>query len=109
MHEIEPLLLALMIAVAGLSVLARVVGLPYPILLVLGGLVLGFVPGMPEVELPPELVLVAFLPPLLYWSGFFSTPATCGPTPARSRCWRSGWCWRPRPRWPWPSTRWSTG
>ena len=29
---------------------------------------------MPEVELPPELVLVAFLPPLLYWSGFFASP-----------------------------------
>ena len=74
MHEIEPLLLALMVAVAGLSILARLVRVPYPILLVLGGLVLGFVPGMPVVELPPELVLVAFLPPLLYWSGFFSSP-----------------------------------
>jgi monovalent cation/hydrogen antiporter len=74
LHEIEPLLLALMVAVAGLSVLARLVRVPYPILLVLGGLVLGFVPGMPHVELPPELVLVAFLPPLLYWSGFFSSP-----------------------------------
>src|ERR687891_1973768 len=70
----EALLLALMVAVAGLSVLARLVAVPYPILLVLGGLVLGFVPGMPAVELPPELVLVAFLPPLLYWSGFFSSP-----------------------------------
>ena len=74
MHEIEPLLLALMVAVAGLSVLARLVRVPYPILLVVGGLVLGFVPGMPEVELPPELVLVVFLPPLLYWAGFFSSP-----------------------------------
>jgi Na+/H+ antiporter len=74
LHEIEPLLLALMVAVAGLSILARLVRVPYPILLVLGGLVLGFVPGMPVVELPPELVLVAFLPPLLYWSGFFSSP-----------------------------------
>jgi Na+/H+ antiporter len=74
LHGIEPLLLALMVAVAGLSVLARLVRVPYPILLVLGGLVLGFVPGMPAVELPPELVLVAFLPPLLYWSGFFSSP-----------------------------------
>ena len=74
MHEIEPLLLAMMVAVAGLSVLARLFGVPYPILLVLGGLVLGFVPGMPEVELPPDLVLVAFLPPLLYWAGFFSSP-----------------------------------
>ena len=74
MHETEQLLLAVMVVVAGLSVLARAVRVPYPILLVLGGLVLGFMPGMPAVELPPELVLVAFLPPLLYWSGFFSSP-----------------------------------
>jgi monovalent cation/hydrogen antiporter len=74
LHEIEPLLLALMVAVAGLSVLARLVHVPYPILLVLGGLVLGFLPGMPDVALPPELVLVVFLPPLLYWAGFFSSP-----------------------------------
>jgi monovalent cation/hydrogen antiporter len=74
LHDIELLLLALMVAVAGLSILARLVRVPYPILLVLGGLVIGFVPAMPAVELPPELVLVAFLPPLLYWSGFFSSP-----------------------------------
>jgi monovalent cation/hydrogen antiporter len=74
LHEIELLLLALMVSVAGLSILARLVRVPYPILLVLGGLVIGFVPAMPAVELPPELVLVAFLPPLLYWSGFFSSP-----------------------------------
>jgi monovalent cation/hydrogen antiporter len=74
LHDLELLLLALMVAVAGLSVLARLVGVPYPILLVVGGLMLSFVPGMPEVELPPELVLVVFLPPLLYWAGFFSSP-----------------------------------
>jgi CPA1 family monovalent cation:H+ antiporter len=74
LHDIELLLLALIVAVAALSVLARAVGVPYPILLVLGGLVLGFVPGIPVVELPPELVLVAFLPPLLYWAAFFSSP-----------------------------------
>ena len=74
MREAELLLLGLMVAVVGLSVLARVIRVPYPILLVLGGLVLGFVPGMPEVKLPPELVLVVFLPPLLYWSGFFASP-----------------------------------
>ena len=74
MREAELLLLGLIVAVVGLSVLARVIRVPYPILLVLGGLVLGFVPGMPEVELAPELVLVVFLPPLLYWAGFFASP-----------------------------------
>jgi Na+/H+ antiporter len=74
MHATELVLLGLMVAVAALSVLARLLGVPYPILLVLGGLVVGFVPGMPPVELRPELVLVLFLPPLLYWSAFFSSP-----------------------------------
>jgi CPA1 family monovalent cation:H+ antiporter len=46
---------------------------PYPILLVLGGLALGFVPGMPELELPPDLVLVGVLPPLLYGAAFFTS------------------------------------
>ena len=46
---------------------------PYPILLVLGGLALGFIPWMPELELPPELVLVGILPPLLYGSAFFTS------------------------------------
>jgi monovalent cation/hydrogen antiporter len=74
MHEVELLLLELMVAGAGLSVLARPLGVPYPILLVVGGLVLGFVPGLPAVELPPELVLVLFLPPLLYRAAFFASP-----------------------------------
>jgi Na+/H+ antiporter len=74
MHESELLLLTLMVAVGALSVLAGVVRVPYPILLVLGGLVLGFVPGVPHAELPPELVLVLFLPPLLYQAAFFSSP-----------------------------------
>jgi monovalent cation/hydrogen antiporter len=73
MHEVE-LLLLLMVAVAGLSVLARPLGVPYPIVLVLGGLMLGFVPGVPPMELPPEVVLLVFLPPLLYSGAFFSSP-----------------------------------
>jgi monovalent cation/hydrogen antiporter len=73
MHA-ELMLLWLMVAGAGLSVLARPLGVPYPILLVLGGLLLGFVPGVSAVQLPPELVLVLFLPPLLYQAAFFSSP-----------------------------------
>ena len=47
--------------------------IPYPILLVLGGLALGFVPGLPEIDLPPDLVLVGVLPPLLYGAAFFTS------------------------------------
>ncbi len=42
-------------------------------MLVLGGLALGFAPGIPNVELEPDLVLVLFLPPLLYGAAFFSS------------------------------------
>src|SRR5256885_9910317 len=47
--------------------------LPSPICLVLGGLGLGFVPGIPALELPPQVVFVAVLPPLLYLSAFFTS------------------------------------
>ena len=66
-------LLSLLVAGAALLALAQVVRIPYPILLVLGGLALGFVPGMPTIELPPDLVLIAFLPPLLYGAAFFTS------------------------------------
>jgi monovalent cation/hydrogen antiporter len=72
MDHFGEVLLGLMVAVAALSAVARTVGVPYPIFLVVGGLVLGFVPGAPEVELDPDLVLVLFLPPLLYSAAFFS-------------------------------------
>ena len=72
-HEDSLVLLALLVAGAGLLIAAQAVRIPYPILLVLGGLALGFVPGIPEIELPPDLVLVAVLPPLLYGSAFFTS------------------------------------
>lgn len=62
MEHIELLVFGLLVAISGLAALARVVQVPYPILLVIGGLVIGFVPGVPEVELDPDLVLLIFLP-----------------------------------------------
>ncbi|HEX2233724.1 MAG TPA: Na+/H+ antiporter [Thermoleophilaceae bacterium] len=72
MDHLGEVLLGLMVAVAALSAVAGAMGVPYPILLVIGGLALGFVPGVPHLELEPELVLVLFLPPLLYSAAFFS-------------------------------------
>ncbi|MDQ3922853.1 MAG: cation:proton antiporter, partial [Actinomycetota bacterium] len=63
----------LLVAVAGLVLLSDVFDMPYPIFLVLGGLALGFIPSMPELELEPDLVLLIFLPPLLYSAAFFSS------------------------------------
>ncbi len=65
--------IALLVAVAGLLSLAPVLRIPYPILLVLGGLAIGLVPGMPTVELRPELIFFGVLPPLLYGAAFFTS------------------------------------
>jgi monovalent cation/hydrogen antiporter len=73
MEHLELVIFGLLVAIAGLAVLARVLDLPYPILLVVGGLAIGFVPGVPRVELPPDLVLLIFLPPLLYGAAFFTS------------------------------------
>src|SRR5919199_3197669 len=72
MGQAEILIAGLLVAVAGLSALARHLNLPYPIVLVVGGAVFGFIPGMPEVHLNPDVVLVIFLPPLLYGAAFFA-------------------------------------
>jgi monovalent cation/hydrogen antiporter len=65
-------LLVLLVSGAALLILAGPLRIPYPILLVLGGLVLGFGPGVPKVSMPPEVVLVGVLPPLLYVSAYFT-------------------------------------
>ncbi|MDX6667179.1 MAG: monovalent cation/hydrogen antiporter [Solirubrobacteraceae bacterium] len=72
MRQAELLIVGLLVAVAGLSALARWLSLPYPIVLVIGGALFGFVPGVPEVKLDPAVVLVIFLPPLLYAAAFFA-------------------------------------
>ena len=73
MEHVELIVFGLLLATAGLAVLARVVGVPYPVTLVLGGAVIGFLPGVPSVELDPDLVLLIFLPPLLYGAAFFTS------------------------------------
>src|SRR6266545_5409896 len=71
-HE-QLLLVGLLLAVAAMLVTAPLLRVPYPIFLVLGGLALGFIPGIPTLQLPPDVVLVAVLPPLLYASAFFTS------------------------------------
>lgn len=61
------IVIGLLIVAIPLVAFARRAMIPYPIALVLGGLALGFVPGLPTVHLDPDLVLLIFLPPLLYW------------------------------------------
>jgi CPA1 family monovalent cation:H+ antiporter len=62
-----------MAAMAVLVAVARRLRVPYPMLLVLGGLIIGFVPGLPAVELEPDLVFLLFLPPILQAAAFFTS------------------------------------
>ena len=71
MNPIETIL-ALLVAVAALAWVAARVGVAYPILLVLGGLAIGFVPGLPQVALNPDYVFVLFLPPILFGAAYFT-------------------------------------
>jgi CPA1 family monovalent cation:H+ antiporter len=69
----ELLVLMVLGTVLLLIVLADRLDLPYPILLVLGGLGIGFAPGVPDFRLDPDVVLLIVLPPLLYSAAFFSS------------------------------------
>jgi CPA1 family monovalent cation:H+ antiporter len=62
-----------LVAVAALMLLSHLLRVPYPILLVIGGCGIGFVPGVPSLELDPDLVLLVVLPRLLYSDAFFSS------------------------------------
>src|SRR5436190_24369436 len=63
-----------LLAILSLLVLAsRQLKVPYPILLVIGGVLLGFLPGIPRIALAPNLVFLLFLPPILYEEAYFTS------------------------------------
>ena len=64
------ILFALLSVLAAFLIAAPVLRIPYPILLVLGGLAIGFAPGIPSITMPPDVVLFGILPPLLYTAAF---------------------------------------
>src|SRR6266404_6097126 len=64
--QIQLVFLFLLLFIVVFGLLARRLGTPYPIVMVVGGLLLGLVPGIPQVTLDPDLVFLVVLPPLLY-------------------------------------------
>jgi CPA1 family monovalent cation:H+ antiporter len=72
LYRVEAIVL-LLAAVLVLMAIARRVLIPYPIFLVIGGLILGFVPGIPPVRLDPEIVFLIFLPPILWAAAYFTS------------------------------------
>src|SRR6266700_1393207 len=66
-------ILGLLVAVAVLALAARKLHVPYPIVLVVGGLTIALVPGLPPVTLAPDVVFLVFLPPLVYSAGWLTS------------------------------------
>lgn len=76
-----PFYLALIIAILLIIMLANKIKVAYPVLLVVAGLLISFVPGLPVLHIDPELIFVIFLPPLLYDAAFAIS-------------WKELWRWR---------------
>jgi len=81
MHHTILLFLALLLTVCLLIILSQRLRVPYPILLVLGGLGISLLPGLPVVKINPDIIFLVFLPPLLYEAAWFTS-------------WKDFWKWR---------------
>ena len=68
------LIIALLGAATLLSGVSRLVDVPYPVVLVVGGVVLAAIPGIPDVRISPNVVFLVFLPPLLYSAALTTSP-----------------------------------
>jgi NhaP-type Na+/H+ or K+/H+ antiporter len=72
-HQTEILFLVLLLFVVVFAVLARKVQVPYPIVLVIAGLILSFFPHIPRIALNPDVVFLVVLPPLLYSAAWLTS------------------------------------
>src|SRR5262249_47006085 len=72
LHQLEIVILLLAVVLA-ITTIAQRIFIPYPILLVIGGLILGLIPGLPTVTLSPDLVFLVFLPPILWAAAYFTS------------------------------------
>ena len=72
LHQLETVILLLGVVLA-LTTIAQKIVIPYPILLVIGGLFLGLLPGLPTITLSPDLVFLVFLPPILWSAAYFTS------------------------------------
>jgi CPA1 family monovalent cation:H+ antiporter len=72
-HAVELVFLLLLLFVVVFASLARKIQVPYPIVLVVAGLVLSFIPGIPKITLSPDVIFLVVLPPLLYAGAWFTS------------------------------------
>src|ERR1700760_2061969 len=81
MHHVVIQYTCLLVIILLVVMLAQKIRVAYPILLVLAGLPLGFVPFLSGIEIQPDLIFVIFLPPLLYEAAWNTS-------------WKDFWKWR---------------
>lgn len=81
MHNSLLLCIALVLVVSMLVMLGQRLRISYPIFLVLGGLAISFIPGLPSITIDPELIFLIFLPPLLFEAAWMTS-------------WKAFWKWR---------------
>src|ERR1041384_7438174 len=81
MHHSLLLILILLFVVLMLVMLGQKLKISYPIFLVVAGLAMGFIPGIPHISIDPELIFMIFLPPLLYEAAWYTS-------------WKDFWHWR---------------
>lgn len=72
-HAVEIVFLVLLLFVVAFAALARKLQTPYPIVLVVAGLLLSFIPGIPKIALNPDVIFLAVLPPLLYSAAWLTS------------------------------------
>lgn len=80
-HENLLLIISLLFAVSMLVMLGQRLKISYPIFLVLGGLMISLIPGIPSIQMDPDMILTLFLPPLLYEAAWYTS-------------WRQFWKWK---------------
>ena len=100
--------IGLLIGIVVIATIADRLRIAYPILLVVAGIGVALIPVHHRVELDPDLVLLVFLPPLIYDASLDTSARELrdpsAPDPAAGR---GAGRWSPWRRWPWSSTRWS--
>src|SRR5436309_2246532 len=67
-HQAQVLLVVLLVFMVGFGILAQRLKIAYPIVFVLGGLLVSFIPGLPTISLNPDFIFLTVLPPLLFAS-----------------------------------------
>src|SRR3984885_9158759 len=72
-HAVELVFLLLLLFVVVFATLAQKIQLPFPIVLVIAGLLLSFIPGIPKITMSPDIIFLAVLPPLLYAGAWFTS------------------------------------